>query len=165
MPRCVGRSSIDRYHNERCNGPLDLAPPDSCPKGKIRRSSYMRKSHSRKSYRRSEGVHVRSSYVDRARVPSACVPDKGKPGKTPKSKRILPKFSGELSLRHYGYTTSKSSAERHSALDKAAKATQNPLEILRHLNLLRNYQADPHAKEVLGKDVKYMSEQYKQKTR
>ena len=132
-----------------------------CPKGQIRRKSYSKKSHLRRSYRRKNGSRVKASYVDKAKVSSTCVPDKGAPGKTPLSRQVLPKLGKDVSLRRFGYDTDKSVRGRHEALDKAS-ARHNPLKVIRHLNLARNYQADAKAKRVMGEDVKYMSRQYTQ---
>ena len=122
-----------------------------CPKGKI-----MRKSYSRKSYRRKNG-----SRVSRARVSSSCVKDMGKKGKTPKSKRVLPKpKKGEL--RSYGYSTKKSAIARHRSLSRASTGSKDQkLKVIRHLNLIRNYQADPTAKKKMSDDIKWLSKEYK----
>ncbi len=134
--------------------------PKSCGPGQIRRASYDRKAHSRKSYRRGS-TKVKGSYVDRTHVPSACVKDMGKPGKTPKSKRVLPRPGEKLHLSKYGYATHKAPSERHAALMKAAEKSGEPmLTVLRRLNLLANYQADPRAKAAMREDVDYMSAQY-----
>ena len=131
-----------------------------CEPGQILRKSYNRKAHSRKSYRRGS-TKVKGSYVDRAHVPAACVKDMGKKGKTPKSKRILPKPGEKLHLSKYGYATHKASSQRHAALMRAAKESgESMVNVLRRLNLLANYQADPVAKAAMRDDVKFMSEQY-----
>src|SRR5438128_1687771 len=95
--------------------------PKACRSGYITRSGYMRKAHSRSSYKRSDGTKVRGSYVSRTKVGKACTPDKGKKGKTSKSRRILPKPGKEISLSRYGYSTDKSSVLRHNALRSATK--------------------------------------------
>ncbi len=118
----------------------------ACPKGKIRRSSYTKK--------------------DGTRVASTCVPDKGKPGKTPKSQKILPPIKNNKYLRSSGYSTKKSKSERHKALDKvAAKSAKNNstslqkgyAEVEKHLNLVRNY--TPKGTKVhktMSEDMKYL---------
>lgn len=123
----------------------------ACPPGKISRNSYRRK-----PYVRSNGTKVAGAFV-----PETCVPDKGKPGKTPQSRKVLPKIGKELSLRKFGYATHESNSDRHEALRAAADSTNNPLLVLRHLNLIRNYQADPTAKKIMDEDVAYMSNYYK----
>jgi hypothetical protein len=111
----------------------------SCPRGYIKRKSFKRKS----------GTKVRSS----------CVPDTGKPGKTPLSKQILPKFSGKLHLRKYGYTTKKSATQRRNSLKKASKQV-GKTRVIRHLNLARNYTApELPAYKILSADVKYLKMQ------
>jgi len=65
----------------------------------------------KKSYKRSDGTRVKGSFVARTKVGRSCTPDKGKPGKTPKSQRILPKPGKDISLSKYGYSTHKSKKE------------------------------------------------------
>ena len=142
-----------------------------CPKGKIVRRSYNKKGYVRKSFSRHSKKTKRSSkvkgtYVSRTRVPATCVPAKGAYAKQhgtrrPASKRTLPKPGKELELGKYGYNTHETDAKRHIALDKASKA-ENPLAILRRVNLLRNYQTKGHAKDTMAKDVKYLSKRYKE---
>ena len=111
----------------------------SCPKGKIERNGYTRK--------------------DGTRVSKTCVPDKGKPGKTPESEKVLPVPGDIISLSKYGYSTSKGEQTRHKALMDASRDFDN-LKILQRLNLLRNYQADSRAKGVMSDDVEYMKRNY-----
>lgn len=132
----------------------------SCPKGKIRRVSYSRKGYTRKAYTNKKGSRVHSARISRTRVPSACVKDTGKPGKTPSYKKVLPKPSKNMSLSKYGYSTHKSASIRRQALKKASG--NKPLPVLRRLNLLANYQADPTAKAAMREDVEFMSNFYKQ---
>ncbi len=135
----------------------------SCKSGQIKRASYSRKAHERKSYsRKSSGrtVKVKSSYVGRTKVPATCVPAKGKAlsrgSKTPTREKILPEIGKEISLRKYGYATNKNTEIRHNALLKASNDLGD-LKAMRHLILIRNYQADPKAKEIMSKDVKFLS--------
>lgn len=121
----------------------------SCGRGQIRRKSYERKAHSRKG----------SIKVSRTHVPSTCTKDMGNPGKTPKSKKVLPEPGDKLHLSHYGYSTHNSPAARHTALMKASK-DEPMLAVLRRLVLLSNYQADPRAKAVMKEDVDYMKGRY-----
>lgn len=130
-----------------------------CPKGQIRRKAHSKKSYLRRSYKRKDGTRVKASYVDRAKVPSTCVPDKGAKGKTPLSRQVLPKLRKDISLRRHGYSVHKSAAARHTALDKAS-TIHNPLKVLRHLNLARNYQADEDAEKIMSRDVNYMKKKY-----
>jgi hypothetical protein len=138
----------------------------SCPSGKIERAAYTRKGYQRKSYSKkskSGSKKIKGSYVSRASVPKSCVPAKGKAikrgSKTPEREKVLPKIGKELHLRKYGYATNKSDAVRQAAL-RAASKDNSELIVLKHLNLIRNYQADPDAKRIMGKDVKYMSNKY-----
>ena len=119
----------------------------SCGTSKIRRNSYRRK-----SYTRADGTRVKGSKVN-----SSCVKDMGKPGKTRKASRVLPKPSGKLHLSKFGYAVDRSDEDRHAALREAVKSTKDSLEVLRHLNLLRNYQATPEVKAIMSADVDYMS--------
>lgn len=116
----------------------------SCPPRKISRKAYSRKTSSGK----------------RVSVKRTCVPDKGKPGKTPKSKQVLPKPSKEISLSKYGYSTQKTETKRRASLRAASRDLEDPLVVLRRLNLIRNYQADPATKRKMSKDVTYMKQEY-----
>ena len=115
----------------------------SCPKGKIQRDAYTR--------RNSKGNLIK--------VDKTCVPDKGKPGKTPESQKVLPEPGDLISLSKYGYSTSKGVQSRHDALIAATRDFDN-LKILRRLNLLRNYQSDAAAKERMSDDVEFMKRTY-----
>jgi hypothetical protein len=119
----------------------------SCPKGQILREGYYRKEYTKNG-------KIPSSYV-----PPTCVPDKGKPGKTPLFKRVLPKPTKNV-LGPFGYSIDKTIDTRHRAL-KRASDYYNPLEILRHLNLVRNYQPKgSRAEKIMTKDVEFMSRYY-----
>jgi len=139
-----------------------MSKKSSCPSGKIERAAYTRKGYSRKSYSK-KSRKVKSSYVSRAYVPKSCVPAKGKAirrgSKTPEREKVLPKIGKELHLRKYGYATNKTDNVRQAAL-RAASKDNSELIVLKHLNLIRNYQADPDAKRIMGKDIKYMSDLY-----
>lgn len=115
----------------------------SCGSGKIRRKSYTRKD-------------------SKKRIPSACVKDMGKPGKTPKSKRVLPEPGDKLHLSRYGYSTHKSDLERQKALMKATK-DEPMLSVYRRLVLLSNYQSDQAAKKTMREDVEFMKAKYAQR--
>ena len=134
-----------------------------CPKGKIRRKSYVRRSHMRQPYRsksksKSKRKSVMGSYVDRTRVKSRCIKDRGKPGKGPKT---LPPIGKKGFLRRHGYSVKKTVAQRERSLKRASKE-ENPLAVLRHLNLIRNYTADKKSKRVMSRDVNFMSKHYKE---
>ena len=103
----------------------------------------------------------RKSYKTRSgrRVKSSCVKDMGKPGRTPKHKRVLPKPSGDMSLSEFGYKVSKSEEDRRNALVDAVKE-YGALVVLRHLNLLRNYQSVKRNKQRMSDDVEYLKRKY-----
>lgn len=96
--------------------------PLKCPPKTIKRVSYTRKSHSRRSYKRSDGTRVSATRVSRTSVGPSCTPDKGKPGKTPLSKRILPKLGDEIHLTKFGYHTDLADETRHKALRSASRS-------------------------------------------
>lgn len=127
-----------------------------CPSGKIIRRAYSRKGHKRSSYRKKSGKKVSATRVSRTRVPSSCIVDRGRPGKGPYT---LPKIGKPGLLSKHGYSVHASEATRHTAL-KRAMEEEKPLGVLRHLNLLRNYQADKKAKAIMSKDVEYLSNVY-----
>lgn len=112
-----------------------MKSPRRCSSGQIRRKSYTRKN----------GTYVRST----------CVPDTGKPGKTPKSKRVLPKLSpGRLSK--YGYSTTKPDLVRRVALANAIEA-EGYGTIIKRLVVISNYNKNtlPTAHAVLRSDIKW----------
>ena len=127
------------------------------------RSKTSRKTNSRRqsSDRCSSGYILKKAYTRKSglRVNASCTPDKGKPGKTPASKRVLPAFKGDISLREFDYSTHASTQQRHRALREAI-AQHGELAVLRHLNLARNYQSDPQPKQIMSQDVKFLSEMY-----
>src|SRR5579872_802218 len=135
----------------------------ACAPGEIVRSGYKRRAHDRKAYNKKtksgKRVHIKSSHVRNAKVGKACTPAKGKAivrgFKTPESQKVLPPVDPMLKLRKLGYETHKSAAARHAALH-AATRRYGELKTLRHLNLIRNYNADPTAKAILTKDVEYL---------
>ena len=125
-----------------------------CPRGKI-----MRKAYSRKAYTKTSGSRVRS-----ARVGSSCVPDRGAVGKTRPS-QFIGRPTKKGMLRHYGYDTDKSKSERESILRRAVKGEPGgALEVLRHLNLIRNLQAEDEkgrrVKAAMADDIKFLSTLY-----
>ena len=65
--------------------------------------------------------------------------DVGAPGKTPESKKTLPKPINDVSLSDMDYSTHKSNTTRKKVL-KEASAKYGTLFVLRHLNLRANYQ-------------------------
>lgn len=128
-----------------------------CGSGMTLRKAYDRKGYTKKSYIKSDGTIVPSVRIPAAHVAESCVPSKGE-GKP----AILPRPSGKLHLSKYGYATKRSSDEREKSLRDAIADGANPLEVLKHLNLIANYMSwNPKAQKKLRKDVKYMSKLYK----
>jgi len=87
------------------------------PKGYIERSGYTRKSHHRKGYVNSHGTRVKPTTVKKTVVPATMIKDQGKPGK---GKRLID-MEDYRHLSKYGYDLSKTTSQRHSALNKAQK--------------------------------------------
>ena len=138
---------------------------DKCASGYISRVAYNRKSHSRKAHSRksrkgSKKIHVKGSRVSRSHVARGCTPDKGAHGKTPKSRRSLPKLGTDIELGRYGYKLRLSDETRHKALRQASK-DHGSLKVLRRLNLIANYTAEPDNEKILREDVQYASKLYK----
>lgn len=122
-----------------------------CKPGQIRRSSYRRG-----SYERVDGTHVRGS-----KVKSTCIKDVGASGKTPASKKVLPKLEKGV-LSKFGYKVSKSQKARRASLDNASEKLGR-LRTLRHVNVIANYSKwNPEVEQKLRKDVKYLSKKHKQ---
>lgn len=114
-----------------------------CPVGEIKRKGYTRKSY----------VSVTGSHVKKAHVPSSCIKDRGAPGKGPKR---LPEVKAPGFLRQVGYSLSLPEEKRHAALRKAAHK-ESVLEVLRRVNLIRNYsKAEKKNYAKLSKDVEYL---------
>lgn len=135
------RNSRNGRNSSRNNRKSRNSRNSRCPSGTIRRRSFQRRAPN--SQRR---VSVRST----------CVPDTGAPGKTPANRRILPRPGDIISLRKFGYSTHSGDRSRQSSLRRAAER-HGSLKVLRRLNLIRNFQPDPEAKEVMSEDVNYMS--------
>jgi hypothetical protein len=118
----------------------------SCGQGKIRRSSYLKKSSTQKR---------------RVRVKSSCVPDKGKPGKTPKAKRVLPKLTpGKLGKYGYHHIKRLPANERRGALTRAVKA-EGYAPIIRRLNVIRTYNKNDPIFTIYDSDLKWMQRNLK----
>lgn len=128
----------------------------ACPRGKVSKIKHSKKGHLRRAYTRKDGTRVKAAYVSRTTVPSTCVLDKGVRGK---GKQTLPPIKKVGFLRRHGYSVDKAESSRRKAIREAAKES-DPLEVLRHLNLIRNYTADVGNKRVLSRDVRYSSELY-----
>jgi hypothetical protein len=74
-------------------------------------------------------------------------------------KQILPKPGDKIHLSKFGYDIHTSERKRRDSLNKASKE-HDTLEILRRLNLLRNYQSDKDNKEIMTQDVEFMKRKY-----
>lgn len=106
-----------------------------CGPGKILRSGFTRK----------DGTFVKP----------ACVPDKGAPGKTPASKRILPKpVPGELGR----WTKNIPASSRHSALKKVVER-RGCKKVIWSLTRLANLTTDPPTKTKARSDARWLHDQ------
>ena len=120
----------------------------NCQAGEIRRKAYDRKAYTRKDGTRVKAVHVKS----------ACVPDKGKRGKTPASKRVLPVLvPGNLGMYGYSNVKTTAAAARHSALTKAVKDVGYAM-VIRRVNVVANFNknSDPRVHKIMRGDIKWM---------
>ena len=119
-----------------------------CNIRKIVRDGYYRKAYSKK-----DGTHVHGKYIKQT-----CTKDMGKPGKTAKKNKVLPKVKSENKgmLTQYGYKESNSFEIRKKALDMAIKE-HGALKIQRHIGLIRNLsKGDPEKHALLTKDFDYV---------
>jgi hypothetical protein len=106
-----------------------------CGKGKILRSGY----------RRKDGTYVKSS----------CVLDTGAPGKTPASKRVLPKPEpGALGI----WSKRMPSGRRHEQLKKVVER-RGCQKVIGSLTLLRNLSPDPATKKAAKADAQWLHDQ------
>ena len=145
-------------------------PRRSCSRGKIKRLSYNKRPYSRRSYRRysrsGKRVSVKAARISRTHVRETCVPATGKARyrgrKTLSREKVLPRPSTlRLSLRKYGYKTSASAAVRQAALNRAVRsAPGGDLEVLRHLNVIRNYEPYTGPKKTMAEDIEYVSKMH-----
>lgn len=104
----------------------------ACGRGKILRAAY----------RRSDGTYVKA----------ACVPDKGAPGKTPASKRVLPEpVAGDLGVWKKDMAASK----RHDSLRKVVER-RGCRKVIGSLTLLRNLSSDRGTKMAAKADWKWL---------
>jgi hypothetical protein len=119
-----------------------------CPAGTI-----LRKGYTRKSYTRSDGTFVKGS-----KVPPKCVKDTGLKGKTPSSKKVLPKpVKGNLGKYGYFNIKSTNASLRRQALTKGVKK-EGYATIIRRVNLIANYNknTDPKAHAIMKSDIKWI---------
>jgi hypothetical protein len=113
-----------------------------CPSGQVARASY-----TRKSYTKASGKKVSAS-----KVSETCIKDVGSKGKGP---ILLPELDKKLVLRDFGYSLSKPSKERHTALGNAVRE-KDKNTVIWHLNYLRNISAYKDNKDKFSKDMKYV---------
>lgn len=107
----------------------------ACGRGKILRSPY----------RRKDGTYVKA----------ACVPDKGAPGKTPASKRVLPEpVAGDLGV----WKRDMPAGKRHESLRKVVER-RGCRKVIGSLTLLRNLTADRGTKAVAKADAQWLHDQ------
>lgn len=116
-----------------------------CERGQIRRAAFTRRSKSGK----------------RTRVPSGCVRNMGASGKG--KQRIGTLKKGLLSK--YGYSSQKSTRQRHAALEKAVRA-YGPLSVLRKLNAVAVYtrRTSPAVSAIFKADMVWVRSSFKFKT-
>ena len=85
-----------------------------------------------------------------------CTKDMGAPGKTPKSKKVLPKVENKGFLTECGYKENNTFNTRKGALDKAIEK-YGALKVQRHIGLIRNYaKGEPERHALLTKDFEYV---------
>lgn len=104
-----------------------------------------------------QGEILRRGYITRTgvRVPPTCVTDQGAPGKTPASKRVLPKPTpGAIGP----WKKDASPAKRHSAIKQAVRR-RGCRKVIGSLTLLRNLSADPGTKATAKKDAQWLHKQ------
>jgi hypothetical protein len=122
----------------------------------IRRKGYVRKAHARKSFVRN-GTKINSTTVKKTVVPSTWIKDLGLPGKTPKSKQVIPKLErGKMS--QFGYTTKKSATDRHQALIRMAKKksySTTVKDLVARRTLTKN--TLPKTSSIYDKDYQWLS--------
>ncbi len=111
-----------------------------CPKNTIRIRSYKKRS----------GVRVRTH----------CTPDRGAPGRTPRSKRVLPKLKNNEFVG-YGYSTKLPSSKRHSILKKICRDLTYS-SVIKRLVVLRSYnKRSPKLFKKFDKDIKSLQAWHK----
>ncbi|MBT3407085.1 hypothetical protein HN415_00210, partial [Candidatus Woesearchaeota archaeon] len=116
-------------------------------KPECRINQIVRDGYYRKAYTKKNGIHIKGKYIKQT-----CTKDMGKPGKTTKSKKVLPKVENKGFLTNQGYKESNSFKERKKALDKAIEQ-YGALKVQRHIGLIRNYaKGEPKRHKLLTKD-------------
>lgn len=118
--------------------------------GRIR---VVRRAHARRSYSR-RGRRIPSTRVKRSRP--FTVPDKGKRGRTPKSKRWFHAQPGALGGWNKNLTTEK----RHEILKRRVQR-DGYATVVRRLNALRNVSTDRETDILAEKDMAYLKKRYR----
>lgn len=122
----------------------------------IRRRGYKRKAYTYK--RKGKTIHVKATYVKPTTYKAK---DRGKPGKTPKSKRWFhPKRKLKVGNREW-HADSKAETRRKilaSLVKKRGYAT-----VVRELNALRNVTTDAKTKQAAEADMKWLKKKYRGK--
>lgn len=114
-----------------------------CPKGSILI----------KTYKKRSGIRVKAH----------CTPDKGAPGRTPKSKRVLPKLKDD-EFAGYKYSTKLPSSKRLSILKKICNDLTYS-SVIKRLVVLRSYnKRNPKLFAKFDKDIKSLQKWYKSVT-
>ena len=110
----------------------------------------------RKTHTRSDGTRVKATTVH-----AHYIHDKGAPGRTPKSKQVLPK---PTSCVLKGYSTSMPQNERRKALSRLAKLHGSSLKVARDVQLLANYtkRSAPESYRKYKIDADYMFRRYEE---
>lgn len=124
------------------------------PKGYIVREGYTKKAYVRNAYTRADGVKVKAAKIPATTVPPNIIVDRGAPGKGAK---LIPIKDDPRHLSDTGYSFSKTEAERHTALRKAAQKYGHTWTI-QHLNAIRNLQhrTNPEIAKKATKDIEYL---------
>lgn len=127
-----------------------------CSKGQISVDGFTRSAYKRHNSRNNKTTKIKSTKVN-----TYCRKDLGSPGKTPESKKKLPKPSdGYFSLSRMGYSAYDKDNNRHKILNQASKE-YGTLDVLRHLNLRANYQQwNKEAYDNMKNDVDFLSREY-----
>jgi hypothetical protein len=79
--------------------------------------------------------------------------------KSGKLKVLPPIDDNAIHLSDYGYTVKKSEKQRKASLSRAS-SKEGTLQVLRRLNLIRNYTAVDKNKKKMSKDVEFLKLKY-----
>jgi len=123
---------------------------------KIRRAKTLlvrRKGYYRKAYTRKGGIRVKAT---RVKPTTYRIKDRGKPGR---GKKIIPIEPGKL--KKLGYSTSKSAAARHKALDKAVKKYgASTVWHMLHAQVILRKRTQPSKRKIFKADREYIKNKY-----